>query len=62
MSIAKTATLSFAAAIILAAHAAPSFAAEYQLTETNLSSNSESSLSSDQDDEQSIWDYILGWL
>ena len=63
MSIAKTLTLSFAAAIIFAAQPAPSFAITYELTEVQTSSSSWSSSSSssssssqdDDDDGGSIW-------
>jgi|HubBroStandDraft_6_1064221.scaffolds.fasta_scaffold1349108_1 hypothetical protein len=64
MSIAKTLTLSLAAAIIFAAHPNPSFAATYQLNEVYVSSVSSSSSSSQDDDDDggSIWDYILSWF
>lgn len=57
MSIARTLALSLAGTIILAAHPATSSAMTYTFNQTFVTS-----IDSDQDDGESLWDYICSWL
>jgi hypothetical protein len=59
MSLAKPLTLSLACALILAAHAAPSFA-EVSLSYSSIETSS--STSDAGDGGESLWDFICGWL
>ena len=56
MSIPKTLSLSLACALILAAHAAPSFAEDLSLSFTTI----ETSYS--QQGEVGLWDFIRSWF
>ena len=61
MSLAKTLTLSLAATLILATHSASSFAEGMQYVYTEQGADG-AAASNAGDDQESIWDYILGWL
>jgi len=60
MPLAKTLSLSLAAALILAAHPASSFAAQYEMQDVAISSVDNSS--SAQDDDVSLWDLFCDLL
>jgi hypothetical protein len=61
MSIAKTVSLSLAAVVIFAAHSAPSSAEGMQYVYTEQGAT-DAAASPAGDDEESLWDYIMGWL